>query len=290
MRRRDVLLSAGAALAGLSAFPLRWVGAADKKKQKILYFTRNCLHEHEPVKRGGAELSVSEKLLTEWGRSAGFDVDCTKDGRVFDGDLEGYQAIVFYTSGTCEDLMGEKSIDKAPPISARGRQRLFDALAAGTGAVAIHSGFYISLELFGTGYSGHGTPQEGTMLVTSPKFPGVERLGKSFSLFEEWFTFQDLSKDLHVILVQDTGPMQRVEPRPKKQELYDRPPFPATWARRQGKTRVFYTSLGHFNKVWEHAVFRPILLGGLAWAMGNVEADVTPNIERVTPLANQRHG
>jgi len=117
----------------------------------------------------------------------------------------------------------------------------------------------------------------------------VQGLGNSFSLFEEWFTFQDQAKDLHVILVQDTGPMQHVEPRPKKQELYERPPFPATWARRHGKTRVFYTSLGHFSQVWETKVFKQILLGGLAWAMGNVAADVTPNVERVTPLANQRH-
>jgi hypothetical protein len=142
-------------------------------------------------------------------------------------------------------------------------------------------------EIVGTDYSGHGTPQQGTMLVTSPGFPGLQGLGKSFSLFEEWFTFQKLSKDLHVILVQDTGAMQHVEPRPKKQELYDRPPFPATWARRHGKSRVFFTSLGHFNRVWTNKVFRQILLGGLAWTMGNVEADVTPNIDGVTPLANQ---
>jgi hypothetical protein len=29
-----------------------------------------------------------------------------------------------------------------------------------------------------------------------------------------------------------------------------------------------------------------VLLGGLAWALGNVDADVTPNIERVTPKAS----
>jgi hypothetical protein len=29
------------------------------------------------------------------------------------------------------------------------------------------------------------------------------------------------------------------------------------------------------------------LLGGIAWAFGNAKADVTPNIARVTPGANQ---
>lgn len=40
MKRRDMLLTTGAALLGASAFPLGWVAAADQKKQKVLYFTR----------------------------------------------------------------------------------------------------------------------------------------------------------------------------------------------------------------------------------------------------------
>jgi len=28
-------------------------------------------------------------------------------------------------------------------------------------------------------------------------------------------------------------------------------------------------------------------LGGMAWAMGNVDADITPNIKEVTPKAEQ---
>ena len=35
MNRRELLLSAGAAVLGVSAFPLGWVAAADKKKTKI---------------------------------------------------------------------------------------------------------------------------------------------------------------------------------------------------------------------------------------------------------------
>ncbi len=81
MRRREMLLSTGAAVVGLSTFPIGWTAAADNRKQKLLYFTRNCLHEHEPVRPRNGELSLSEKLLIEWGKTAGFDVDCSKDGR-----------------------------------------------------------------------------------------------------------------------------------------------------------------------------------------------------------------
>ena len=34
-------------------------------------------------------------------------------------------------------------------------------------------------------------------------------------------------------------------------------------------------------------VVQQIILGGFAWAMGNVDADVTPNIGEATPDANQ---
>ena len=34
---------------------------------------------------------------------------------------------------------------------------------------------------------------------------------------------------------------------------------------------------------WVDTVVQGILLGGLSWATGNVEADVTPNLETVAP-------
>ena len=42
MKRREMLLTTGAAMLGLSAFPLGWAAADDKKKPKILYFTKSA--------------------------------------------------------------------------------------------------------------------------------------------------------------------------------------------------------------------------------------------------------
>ena len=53
------------------------------------------------------------------------------------------------------------------------------------------------------------------------------------------------------------------------------------------KGRVFYTSFGHRDDIWTNPIVQAIMLGGIAWTMGNVEADVRPNIDRVTPKANQ---
>jgi type 1 glutamine amidotransferase len=50
---------------------------------------------------------------------------------------------------------------------------------------------------------------------------------------------------------------------------------------------VFYTSLGHREDIWTNPFFQAIVLGGFAWAMGDKQFDVKPNIEQVTPKANQ---
>ena len=100
-------------------------------------------------------------------------------------------------------------------------------------------------------------------------------MGNSFAALDEWYTFKDFAKDLHVILVQETKGMKGTD--------YQRAPFPATWARQHGQGRVFYTSMGHREDVWTNPRFQRVLLGGLGWAAGNVKADVTPNLETATP-------
>ena len=89
-------------------------------KPKLLYFTRSAGFEHSVVKRNGNELSHSEKILVEMGQRDGFDVQCSKEGRLFDGDLDQYAAFAFYTTG---DLT-QPAKDSSPPMTASGKRRL----------------------------------------------------------------------------------------------------------------------------------------------------------------------
>ena len=68
---------------------------------------------------------------------------------------------------------------------------------------------------------------------------------------------------------------------------YERPKYPATWARKHHKGRVFFTSMGHREDVWQSPRFQELLLGGLSWALGNVDADITPNLQEVAPEAKE---
>lgn len=281
MKRRDMLKIAGATMAGVSIFPLGWTAsAAEGKKQKILYFTRSAGFEHDAVKRKGDALSISERILTELGQKNNFDVECTKDGKVFDGDLNQYAGIVFYTSGDLTKPCNQPG----QPMSVEGKKKLLDAVSAGKGFMGIHAatdsfrtgGIDPYIAMVGGEFVGHGAQQVAKLTVASPKFPGVPG-PDPISLNEEWYTMTKFAKDMHVILVQETEGM--------KGGQYARPPFPATWARMHGKGRVFYTSFGHRDDIWTNPTVQGIMLGGLNWIMGNVEADVTPNFEKVTPNA-----
>lgn len=67
--------------------------------------------------------------------------------------------------------------------------------------------------------------------------------------------------------------------------LYERPAFPVAWARMEGKGRVFYTTMGHAAAIWKDPVFLRMLLGGIRWTSGLVDADVRVDIDKITPLA-----
>ena len=291
MDRRDMLRATGAAVLAASAFPLQWVAAAEKKKQKVLYFTRSAGFEHGAVKLKDGKPSISDRTLTELGKRHGFDVVCTKDGRVFDGDLDQYDAIAFYTSG---DLTKPNKA-QTPPMSPEGKNKLLRAIAAGKGFVGFHAATdsfhsrgprdqnqtkvdpYIAM--LGGEFIVHGAQQEAIIRAASPHFPGVKQFGEVQKLKEEWYTLKNFAKDLHVILIEDNEGM--------KDDCYQRPPFPMTWARMHKKGRVFYTSFGHRDDIWTNPKVQGIITGGLTWAMGNVKVNVTPNIDKVTPKAGQ---
>lgn len=298
MNRRDLLRAgvASAAALGLSHFPLGCSAKEDTPKRRILMFTRSVAFQHDCVRRKDGKLSLAERIVTELGKQHNFEVECTKDGRVFANDLSKYDAFVFETQG---DLTEEKCKDDSPPMPAEGKKALLDAIAGGKGFVGCHCAsdtFHSKgypgnafqnqepdqidpyIRMVGGEFVHHGQQQKGWMRVTDHDFPGTKDL-QDFELNEEWYSLKNFAPDLHVILVQDTKGMQNLD--------YERPNFPATWARKHEKGRVFYTSMGHRDDVWENKTFQQLLLGGLAWATGNVMADVPANLNKAAPHASE---
>lgn len=292
MNRRELLQTAAAGLGvGLfgppaAALAANWTLAQQPKRKKLLVFTKSAGFEHSVIKRSAPnQLSHAERILTTLGEWHGFDVHCTKDGRIFiPEELEKFDAFFFYTTG---DLTREGN-DKNPPMPPDGKANLLAAVERGKGFVGSHcasdtfhsgkDGIDPYIAMLGGEFITHGAQQKAVMRVVGGKFPNL-RYFKDFDLHEEWYALKNFPNDLHVILAQDSTGMKGAE--------YQRPLYPATWARMQGKGRVFYTSMGHREDVWTNGVFQTILTGGILWALGMVDADVQPNIENVTPKANE---
>ncbi|WP_337175511.1 ThuA domain-containing protein [Paludisphaera sp.] len=286
--RRELLL-AGAGAAWLGSGVLSSLGATARAPRKILYFTKSAGFQHSVVARQGDAISHSEKILTEIGKEHGFEVVASKDGRLFEPDRIGeWDGFVFYTTG---DLT-TPGTDGQPPLSADGEKALYDAIRGGKGFVGMHCatdtfGHFGArnkgaedpyIQMIGGEFISHGPQQVATLKVVDPAFPGVAGgFGKSpsFRINDEWYAMKNYRDDLHVILVQKTEGMEGRD--------YQRPDYPATWARKHGEGRVFYTSMGHREDVWTNPDYQALLLGALAWSTGQVEADLTPNIKEVTP-------
>jgi type 1 glutamine amidotransferase len=285
MKRRQMLLNTGAAAVGLSLLPLGWTLAEDRPRRRVLMFTKSAGFQHGVIARKDDKPAHAEKVFTLAARQQGIDIEATKDGTVFDSDLDQYDAFLFYTTG---DLTREGT-DKQPPMSAEGKKRFLDAISAGKGFFGSHCAsdtFHTPkdakepdpyIAMLGGEFAGHGRQQKSTMKLVSPEFPGMKDVARSFEIHEEWYVFRNLAQDMQVILVQETEGMEG--------PLYDRAPYPATWIRQQDQGRVFYTSMGHREDVWTDPVFQEIALAGLQWAVGNVEAKVKPNLKEVAPQA-----
>jgi len=288
MNRREMLLQMGALLV-LGRSQWAWSAVASRKPRRLLFFTKSSGFEHGVVRRKGGQLAHAERVMVALGKKHGIEVICSKDGRIFDGDLSGYDGFMFYTSG----VLTKAGRDKQPPMSPKGKQALLDAVRAGKGFVGVHSAsdsFHTPgdrlknqpkpdpyLAMLGGEFIRHGPQQKAKLRIVDRKFPGCEKLGAELELVEEWYTFKNFAPDLHVTMVLETKGMRGND--------YQRPPFPFTWARRHGKGRVFYTGFGHREDIWTNPLVQGIILGGLRWSFGDVDADLTPNLKQVAPRA-----
>lgn len=265
--------------------------------RKILFFTKSSGYEHEVISWKKGKPSHAEKILLELGAKNGWEFTFSKDGSLFTPEyLAQFDTVVFYTTG---DLCSAGT-DGNPPMTPEGKQALFDYVKSGRGFLGTHSAsdtFHTANEsvkgpdryknhgegadayvrFLGGEFIKHGKQQEARNTVTNPAFPGFANVGKEYSFPEEWYSLKDFTPDIHVLSVIDAPAMDGVE--------YQRPPYPSTWARKEGEGRVFYTAMGHREDVWTNPVFQDILVGGMDWVLGDVEADVPPNLKETAPGA-----
>lgn len=139
--------------------------------------------------------------------------------------------------------------------------------------------------MIGGEFAGHGSQSRMALSVMDPKHPATEGLPDPLLISqEEFYYFKGYEKNrVHDLLSSPNFPMDH-KPEQGKEEH-----FPVSWARTQGSGKIFYTSLGHREDIWDDAelpnrinppetarAFQKHILGGIRWALGLAEASTAP--------------
>jgi type 1 glutamine amidotransferase len=112
------------------------------------------------------------------------------------------------------------------------------------------------------------------VIVEDPKFPGAMSWNAEAFEFAEQHPIAGppYSRDIdHVIL--------RLDPTTLPESVRNRRPdgdYPVVWARQYGKGRVFNFGWGEFEETLDDPGVQGLLLGAIRWAVGSVDADITP--------------
>ena len=290
MKRRTMFVLA-LITAFLTVFSVIPVDAQETKKAKVLLFTRSQGFEHAPAKLLPDGTTVCGNALKKYFADKNIELVETQDGGAFDGNIDQYDAFIFYTSGNLEEEKGSKN-DTAKPLSAEGLRRMIDAVKGGKGFVGIHSatdshckqkaesGEDLYTAFIGARFASHGPMQFASVVVTEPvELPWLKETGKKITNFEEWYAMRNYAQDIHVVLIQPTEGMEG--------KCYERPDYPSSWIRKEGKGRVAYSAYGHDNRFWQHPENVRKVGEFVLWAVGRFDMDTTPNIDKVTPKANE---
>jgi type 1 glutamine amidotransferase len=268
-----------------------------EEPKRVLFFSKSAGYEHAVAYRDTAWPSFIEREMLALGNERHIDFTFTKDGSIFTPEnIAKYDAFFFYTSGDLTRQPRDGWGDNYPLMTVEGKAALLRAIHDGKGFVGVHCaidtfsndpdptapdpstpGSYG--QMLGARYLRHGGEQPGHLIPFDSKFPGMEKTPANFHPVDQWSALRHFMPDIHVIMGLDCAKMRG--------ELYARPNYPIAWARMEGKGRVFYTAMGHAAEIWKDPAFQEMIFGGIRWATGMADADITPNLTKTTPPANE---
>ena len=162
------------------------------------------------------------------------------------------------------------------------KQGFIDWIKAGHAFIGIHAatdtfhGFQPYIDMIGGEFDGHPWHQAVTVRVEDPGHPAAGNYRDKFEVNDEIYQMKNFDrKNLHVILSLDPSNEGRPKAGNPPNTFFERGKRPdkdyaVSWVREFGQGRVFYTSLGHEDAVWNDPQFQAHLLGGIKWALGLV--------------------
>ncbi len=163
-------------------------------------------------------------------------------------------------------------------------QAFLDWIKSGKGFVGMHSatdtfhGFAGYIEMIGGEFKTHGAQVKVDAINQDQECPACKHLPGNWEVFDEIYQFKNFDRTkVHGLLTLDKHPN-------------DKTPgdYPIAWCKEYGTGRVFYTSLGHREDVWDPnwpdrknpkavaEAYQKHILGGIKWALGLEKMDAKP--------------
>jgi type 1 glutamine amidotransferase len=271
----------------LTVLSLPWVAqSAEPKHMLVVTATKGFRHSSIPT---------AERILAELGKESGvFDVDYVRggpDGRdaadlkeKMNADaLKKYDGVIF--ANTTGDL-------EIPD-----KEAFLAWIKTGKAFVGMHScsdtypHFPPYIEMLGGEFLTHQAQAQVECLNMDPSSPATKHLGPTFNVFDEIYILKNFHRGkVHGLLTLDKHPNSRLPG-----------DYAIAWCKEYGQGRVFYTSLGHREDVWDadpnlkdrrnpvevSKAYQAHILGGIKWALGIERGDAKPQSTRLALSPNE---
>jgi type 1 glutamine amidotransferase len=260
-----LLLICGVALCGRCG-----AQTAGQPMKHLLALGEEKGYRHEAVSHALATIERLGRTTGLWTTTIRTDTEVlTKKKLEYNAkNLNDFDAVLFYTGGELE--MNDEQ--KAALLSF-----VHDD---GKGFVGVHSATitFTSWREYGEMIGGYFDEHpwgtfDAPILVEDANFPGMQQWPKSFVLTDEIYQMKDFSRDkVRVLMRLDATKLDLHNPRVHRKDL----DFAVTWAKMYGKGRVYYSTLGHVEQNWDDPRIQKMYVEAVKWAMGLVDADVTP--------------
>jgi len=185
--------------------------------------------------------------------------------------LKNYDAVIF--ANTTGDL----------PLP--DKQAFLDWIKSGKGFVGMHSatdtfhGFEGYIDMIGGEFKTHPPGfYDVDVLNEDHQCPACRHLGPDWKVYDEIYLFKNYDPaKVHELLALDKHPRDKTPGH-----------YPISWCKEYGKGRVFYTSLGHREDVWDPSWpdrknskevaedYQKLILSGIEWALGLEKMNAKP--------------
>jgi len=241
------------------------------QKKHLLVIGEEKGYRHESVSHAMATIERLGKQTDLWDTTIRTDTEAlTKKKLEYNAkNLTNFDAVLFFTGGDLE-MDAQQKADFLSFIHDDGK-----------GFIGIHSAAITFtkwpefVDMVGGTFDEHpwGT-FDAPIIVEDPKFPGMQQWPHAFTLRDEIYQMKSFSRDkVHVLMSLDASKLDLANAKIHRPD-HD---FAVTWAKMYGKGRVYYSTLGHPEENWDDPRLQQMYVEAIKWAMGLVDADITPS-------------